>query len=165
MNRQEERAALILDRRTRALAERKDGQGQTQALRALIIASVGSNLLGFDVAEVAAVIPFEGCARMPVSDPAVLGVVGRAGRFYSVIGLARVVTQPAGEAGGPAPAPAHLLLLRGSAPHMALAVDRVLGRFDLAGDTTFDLDGQWVALFDPESLRRRFGRASAGGHP
>jgi hypothetical protein len=101
-------------------------------------------------------------------EPAVLGVIGRAGRFYSVIGLRRLLALSGmalsgmalsgSDESGPDAMAAHLLLLRGAAPHLALAVDRVLGRYDLAGNgPTFDLDGRLVALFDPETLHRRFG--------
>lgn len=160
MNRQTERAAAILDRRTRALAERQMG-AETAIRRALVITAVGQSLIGIDIADVAAVMPFEGCAAMPMRDPTVLGVIGRAGRFYSVIGLRRLLSMPVTDDAGSEATSAHLLLLRGAAPHLALAVDRVIGRFDLAGSgPNFDLDGRVVALFDLEALRRRFGPAA-----
>jgi hypothetical protein len=163
VNRQAERAAAILDRRTRALAERQVRAEATAAAvrRALVVAAVGQSLLGIDIADIAAVIPFEGCAAMPMRDPAVLGVIGRAGRFYSVVGLRRLLSVAVSDDDGSDGSSAHLLLLRGGAPHLALAVDRVIGRFDLAGSgPSFDLDGRLVALFDPETLRRRFGPAT-----
>ena len=159
MNRQAERAAAILDRRTRALAGRQVRAEAAAASihRALVVAAVGQNLLGIDLADVTAVIPFEGCAAMPMRDPTVLGVIGRAGRFYSVIGLRRLLSVTVTGDSEPEEDAAHLLLLRGGAPHLALAVDRVIGRFDLAGSgPSFDLDGRLVALFEPETLRRRF---------
>jgi hypothetical protein len=61
------------------------------------------------------------------------------------------------EAGEPAADPQHLLLLRGT-PHLALAMDRVLGRFDMTGDeSTLALDGRLVAIFDAQAFRSRFG--------
>lgn len=162
MNRQDERAAAIIERRTRLLAERKAGAVTVAPTRAMIIARVGQNLLGFGMADIAAVIPFEGCARMPMQDPAVLGVIGRAGRFYSVIGMRRILAVSGAEDSAGA-APAHLLLLRDGTAHLALAVDRVLGRFDLPGTgASFDLDGQLGAVFSVGTLLARFGRPATG---
>ncbi len=137
----------LLDRRTTALATRpaRAGTVAVQAMRSLIVWSLGDSLYGIEVAAVAAVIPFVGCARVPTREAACLGVIGRAGRFYSVIGLRRLLGAGADDA-----PPLHLLLLRGAAPYLALAVDRVLGRFDLPADGPApDLDGRLVALFDP----------------
>ena len=174
MQREEDRDAAILDRRTVALANR-GALAEAEAAsgrRPVILAGVGSSLFAFDLAEVAAVIPFAGCARMPVREPAVLGVIGRAGRFYSVVGMRLWLGLAAGsgaagsgqgagphaEPGGdPAAAPAHLLLLRG-APHLALGVDRVLGRFDLEGESsTLTFDHRLVAVFDVAGFRSRLG--------
>jgi chemotaxis signal transduction protein len=137
----------LLDRRTTALATRppRAGANAGRAQRSLIIWSLGDSLYGIEVAAVAAVIPFAGCARVPTREAACLGVIGRAGRFYSVIALRRLLGAAAAEA-----PPLHLLLLRGGAPYLALAVDRVLGRFDLPADgPASELDGRLVALFDP----------------
>jgi hypothetical protein len=151
MRREEARAAALLDRRTTALATRPRRAGTAEAVvsQALIVWALGESLYGTALAAVAAVIPFAGCAPVPTREAACLGVIGRGGRFYSVIGLRRLM----GEADA---APAHLLLLRGAAPYLALAVDRVLGRFDLpAGGPAFDLDGRLVAPFDPADLLPR----------
>jgi chemotaxis signal transduction protein len=137
----------LLDRRTTALATRPPRAGSVsgQVRRSLIVWSLDESLYGIEVAGVAAVIPFAGCARVPTREAACLGIIGRAGRFYSVIALRRLL----GAAAAAAP-PLHLLLLRGGAPYLALAVDRVLGRFDLPADgPASELDGRLVALFDP----------------
>jgi hypothetical protein len=142
-----DRTAALLARRTTALATRPPRAGTVvaQARRSLIIWSLGDSLYGIEVAAVAAVIPFANCARVPTREAACLGVIGRAGRFYSVIGLRRLLGAAADD-----PPPLHLLLLRSAAPYFALAVDRVLGRFDLAADgPASELDGRLVALFDP----------------
>jgi hypothetical protein len=145
----------LLDRRTTALATRppRGGMVAGEARRSLIVWSLGDSLYGIEVAAVAAVIPFAGCARVPTREAACLGVIGRAGRFYSVIDLRRLLGAAA------AAPPLHLLLLRGTAPYLALAVDRVLGRFDLPADgPASELDGRLVALFDPAE------RLAALGH-
>jgi hypothetical protein len=147
MGSEADRTAALLDRRTTVLATRPPRAGTLveQARRSLIIWSLGDSLYGIEVAAVAAVIPFAGCARVPTREAACLGVIGRAGRFYSVIGLCRLLGAPVAET-----PPLHLLLLRGAAPYLALAVDRVLGRFDLLADGAApELDGRLVALFDP----------------
>ena len=160
---QAEEAAVILDRRTAALATRTTAaEAEAVRRRAVIVASVGQSLVGLEVAQVGAVTPFTGCARIPVRDSTVLGVVGRAGRFYSVIGLRQWLGESVSDPEKPNAVvkPAHLLLLRGS-PHLALGVDRVLGRFDLAGDeSTFNLDGRLVALLDLQALLGRLSGAS-----
>jgi hypothetical protein len=147
------RAASLLDRRTTALATRPlRGQRPAEIRQPLIIWSLGESLFGTEVVAVAAVIPFAGCARVPTRQAACLGVIGRAGRFYSVIGMRRLLSL-AGDS-----EPRHLLLLRGAAPFMALAVDRVLGRFDLAaGGDAFSFEGRLVAPFTPAELRARLG--------
>ncbi len=155
------RAASLLDRRTTALAARPPRKGEgpepTQQGRslALIIWSLGETLYGTDVAAVASVFPFAGCAWVPTREPACLGVIGRAGRFYSVIGMRRLLGAAAGTT------PGHLLLLRGPAPHLALAVDRVLGRFDLpAKGPALELEGRLVAVVDRTALMSRMGQST-----
>lgn len=159
MQRDEERAARILDRRTTALASRPaPGAAAAAPPRSLIIWAVGDSLFGLAVSAVAAVAPFTGCAKVPTADPACLGVVGRAGRFYSVISMQRHFDAPPSAAGTGSTEPRHLLLLRGASPHLALAVDHVLGRFDLpAGGATADLAGRLVAVVEIADLFARFG--------
>jgi hypothetical protein len=145
-------AASLLDRRTAAQP--------AKAKQSVIVWSVGDSLFGTEVAAVAGVIPFAGCARVPTREASCLGVIGRGGRFYSVIGMRRLLSMPAGDG-----APGHLLLLRGAAPSLALAVDRVLGRFDLAAGgaafaPAFAFEGRLVAAWGPAELRDRLGHAS-----
>lgn len=157
MDLETERAAAILDRRTAALAAREtETASRAIARRPVIVWALGDGLAGLDVGHVAAVTPFAGCAPVPTQAAACLGVIGRAGRFYSVIGMRALagITAALQTEEAPSPdAPAHLLLLRG-APPIALAVDRVLGRFDLP-DTgaTLDLGGRLVAMMEPATIR------------
>lgn len=150
------RAASLLDRRTVALATRAP-PGVRQAHHTRLVWSAADSLFGTDVAAVAAVIPFAGCAWVPTREPACLGVIGRAGRFYSVICMRRLLGLTAEGEGRPG----HLLLVRGAAPHLALAVDGVLGRLDIAGDgsATAQFGGRLVAPFDTAELLPRLGRS------
>ena len=159
--------AAILDRRTIALATRGSGRASAaaEAARPFIVWSLGESLFGTEVGAVAAVVPFAGCARVPTREPACLGVVGRAGRFYSVIGVGRLLGVPAENS-----RPRHLLLLRGGAPYLALAVDQVLGRFDLAASglpsgPAMSLEGRLVAPFAPAELRARLGLSAPTAPP
>lgn len=173
MYRDHERAAALLDRRTVELATRapRDAAGRaqsahSQASHPLIIWSLGEGLWGLDVAAVAAVIPFTGCAPVPSRQSSCLGVIGRSGRFYSVIGLRRFLGTGSGAQSPDEVQPGHLLLLRGAAPYLALAVDRVLGRFDLtAAGPALELDGRLVAVFDLAALLARLGRPLRDGAP
>jgi hypothetical protein len=155
------RAAALLDRRTTALATRAVGRAgpgtAAAAKQPMILWGVGESLFGTEVGAVAAVIAFSGCARVPTREAACLGVIGRAGRFYSVIGMRRLLGLAAGDT-----RPRHLLLLRGAAPYLALAVDRVLGRFDLAPvGPALEFDGRLVAPLAPAEVRARLGLAPA----
>jgi hypothetical protein len=154
VDREQARAAALLDRRTTTLATRAArGQRHDAATQPLIVWGLDDSLFGTDVEAIAGVIPFAGCARVPTREAACLGVIGRAGRFYSVIGMRRLLGMAAGDS-----QPGHLLLLRGAAPYLAMAVDRVFGRFDLAGDgPSLSFEGRLVAPFAPAELRARLG--------
>ena len=151
MSLDEARTAALLDRRTTQLATRppRASAGATRPAQAMIVWSVAESLFGLDVAVVAGVIPFTGCARVPTREPACLGVIGRTGRFYSVIDVGQLLGLASGGAERDRGPPRHLLLLRGAPPYLALAVDQVLGRFDLTGSgSTLELNGRLVAPFD-----------------
>jgi chemotaxis signal transduction protein len=153
----------VLDRRTAALAGRT-ADAIAVASRPKIIWCLGDSLFGIDPEVVSAVIPYPGCTAVPGRQPAVLGVMSRMARFYSVIGLRRLLAMAEDVA------PGHLLLLRGPAPYLALAVDRVLGRFDvtlppspeapaLILGAAGEAEGRLVTLFDPRQVLRRLGHA------
>lgn len=154
----------IIARRTAALAARpgpKAAEGvmaPDASRRALILWTAGGSLGAIDLAEVEAVLPFRGCARLPTREAACLGVFSHAGRFFSVMDLPRLLGMSADASANGGAERAHLLLLRGTAPALALAVDRVLGRFDLPdrGDNT-EYEGRVVSILDPAPWRQRFG--------
>jgi chemotaxis signal transduction protein len=173
VEREEARAAALLDRRTTALATRHlhraaqpDEAGPDEARQSLMIWGLGETLFGTDSAAIVAVIPFTGCARVPTREAACLGVIGRAGRFYSVIGMRRLLGQAQGET-----RPAHLLLLRGAAPYLALAVDHVVGRLEVAPAdaalpaANWSFEGRLVAPFDVAALQTRLSRSSSPALP
>jgi hypothetical protein len=172
VEREQARTAALLDQRTTALATRAGTRGaahpaerRPEAAPSLIIWSLGEGLFGTEVAAVATVLPFGGCARVPTREAACLGVIGRGGRFYSVIGMRRLLGMAVADA-----QPGHLLLLRGATPYLAMAVDRVVGRVDLAGPglglaTPISFDGRLVAPFAPAELRDRLGLSSSAALP
>lgn len=169
MHREQERAAALLERRTAILAARGREAADEVQRRAVIVWQVGGARAALDVGHVAAVIPFTGCAAVPTRTAACLGVIGWSGRIYSVIDMRQGAGGAAPLLAGAAPLPehpAHLLLLRGAAPHLALAVDAVLWRFDLPDTgTTLDHDGHLVSLLDPAALRARLGSPTEPQHP
>jgi len=170
MDREAAIAAALLDRRTTALATRPArGGAPAEAQRTLIVWGLDQSLFATEVEAVAAVIPFARCARVPTREAACLGVIGRAGRFYGVISMRRLLGIAAGEA-----EPRHLLLLRGAAPYLALAVDQVLGRFEVAAGSlaaspsspaALSFEGRLVAPFTPAELRARLGASSPATRP
>lgn len=169
MEREKERAVAILDRRTAFLASRAaDSVSRATPRRSVIVWALGEGLAAVESGHVGAVLPFAGCAQVPTQTAACLGVIGRSGRFYSVIGMRALTGIPhsvPGQAAADPGHPAHLLLLRGSPP-IALAVDRVLGQFDLA-DTgaTLDLGGRPVAVMEPAAIRAGLGGATPKQDP
>ncbi len=175
MDRESARAAALLDRRTVTLATRAAARGApsgaapAQRQQTLIIWGLDQSLFGTEVEAIAAVIPFAGCARVPTREAACLGVIGRAGRFYSVIGMRRLLRFAGGDA-----EPHHLLLLRGAAPYIALAVDRVLGRFEVEAGSpaaspssapAWSFEGRLVAPCAPADVRARLGVSSSATLP
>lgn len=173
MHREQERAAAILDRRTAVLAGRQNATARAHETprRAVILWSVGAGRAAMDLGHVAAVIPFAGCAAVPTQLAACLGVIGWSGRVHSVISMRALagtadLPPPAGDGAAASEPLRHLILLRGAAPHLALAVDSVLGCFDLP-DTgaTLDHDGALVPLLEPAALRARLGGAAGRQDP
>ncbi|GAB0114764.1 chemotaxis protein CheW [Acidisoma sp. C75] len=159
------RIEAILAARMAALAAR-GGRGRAaaadQPLRHLLLAEAGGMIAGIDLAAVEAVTPFLGCARLPNRQPACLGVIGRGGRFYSVLHLATLLGAASGgrdaaEGAGRGDA-RHLILLAQAAPALALAADTVLGRFSLPeGPAGLDFEGRPVTLLDLAAWRQRLG--------
>jgi purine-binding chemotaxis protein CheW len=121
------RAAALLEARTRQLARRSTAL--PVATRPVLVCAVGQEFYGIALPEVARVLPFTPCARVPGTPQAMLGLVGRAGQLFSALDLGTALgLRQAGA--GPASdgiRDGHLLLLRRVQRRFALRVDRVLG--------------------------------------
>ena len=99
------RHALLVSR-ARRLARPRRTPDPVPTIRCLVCAA-GLELFAIPLAQVARVAPTERPAPVPTSNPAFLGVIGRAGAFYQVYDLYRLLN--AGE-GGEA---RHVVMLRG----------------------------------------------------
>ncbi|MBZ6077780.1 chemotaxis protein CheW [Microvirga puerhi] len=120
----EERTQRILDERTQRLASRHAMQsplaGETTSV---LICDTGRESYGIPVHAIAEVLSFRECLPLPEGPPALIGLLGWNGQLISVIDLASALgTAPATEKSD-----GHLVLLRRSAPKIALRVDRAKG--------------------------------------
>ncbi|GJE34931.1 Chemotaxis protein CheW [Methylobacterium oxalidis] len=115
--------------RTEALAGRGQAARAAGGGRAFLVCACGAERYGLPLAEVAQVLPARPCTRLPGAPPALLGLVALSGGIVSVLDLARAL----GRGGTPAE-DGHLVVLRGTAVPVALAVDRVLGTARLDGE-------------------------------
>ncbi len=115
----------LLNARSAALARRGIAAERTAALRPYLVCTCGPDRYGLPLEAVAQVMPARACTTVPGAPPALIGLVARAGRVVSVLSLSaalgRSETSEAGAGRG------HFLILRGTGPAIALAVDRVLG--------------------------------------
>jgi len=126
------RQHALMGARTRRLAKPRR-QAEPVASIACLVCEVGGSLYALPIARAARVAPFRRASPMPTANPALLGVMGRAGVFYHVFDLGRLVGSGGAHEGG------HVVLLRGAAPAIALRVDaaaRVADLVELAPDAT-----------------------------
>ncbi|RYG34918.1 MAG: chemotaxis protein CheW [Burkholderiales bacterium] len=117
------RHALLVARARRLARPRKDPPA-IASITCLVCEAAGE-LFALPIARATHVAPFIRAASVPTSNPALIGVVARAGVFYHVYDLTRLVGAGKGEGG-------HMVMLRGS-PAIALRVDEVLRVADLVG--------------------------------
>ncbi|HOZ26802.1 MAG TPA: chemotaxis protein CheW [Hyphomonadaceae bacterium] len=89
-----------------------------------LVCDAGGELYALPLLQMARVVPFVRVAPVPTTNAALMGVFGRAGIFYHVYDLARLVG--AGDKG----ARGHLVMMRG-APPIALCVDEAIRVADL----------------------------------
>jgi purine-binding chemotaxis protein CheW len=115
-----DRAARILDARTRQLAARGARQETGPVSPPLLLCNLGPEAYGLPLASVAQVVPFVPCTPAPGQPAAMLGFHGRAGQIFIVLDLGLALGMGAAREGG------HLLLLRHAPRRFALRVDRAL---------------------------------------
>ncbi|MCJ2079933.1 chemotaxis protein CheW [Methylobacterium sp. J-090] len=113
----------LREARTRALAGR-DGAAQHQApLRPFLVCTCGEDRYGLPLTQVAQVLAARSVTPVPGAPAALLGVIALSGRVVSLLGLARAL----GRTDATEPGAGHIVVLRGGAAMVALAVDRVEG--------------------------------------
>lgn len=115
-----DRAARILDARTRQLATRGATPETGPVSPPLLLCTLGNEAYGLPLAAVAQVVPFAPCTPAPGQPAAMLGFHGRAGQIFIVLDLGLALGMGAAREGG------HLLLLRHAPRRFALRVDRAL---------------------------------------
>jgi purine-binding chemotaxis protein CheW len=120
----ENRAARILDARTRHLAARGAARDSGPVSPPLLLCTLGSETYGLPLASVAQVVPFAPCTPAPGQPAAMLGFHGRAGQIFTVLDLGPALGMGTAREGG------HLLLLRQAPRRFALRVDRALSAAD-----------------------------------
>ena len=130
--READRVRALREARTSALARRGSEQGRSRQAgpaSGFLVCACGGERYGLLLAAVAQVLPTRPCTPVPGAPPALLGIVALSGTIVSVIGLARALGREAGHRAEDG----HLVVLRGGAAPIALAVDRVLGVAQRAG--------------------------------
>jgi len=130
--------------RTRALAGRDRAARRQVALRPFLVCVCGEDRYGLPLAQVAQVLPARPVTAVPGAPDALLGVIALSGRVVSLLGLARALGRP----GAPEPGAGHIVVLRGGAAAVALAVDRVEGVAAIAVPDP-DLPAAPESLLDP----------------
>lgn len=120
----EERTRQIFDERTERLAARPEKQAiPAPEPSKILICEAGRESYGIPLDVVAEVLPSRECLPVPEGPPALVGLLGRNGQLVSVIDLGVALGIPGTtENGGK-----HFILLRRSAPRIALRVDHARG--------------------------------------
>lgn len=116
------RRHALLVARARRLARPRKAPPVVASISCLVCEAAGE-LFAIPVARAAHVAPFTRIAAIPTTNPALVGIVARAGVFYHVYDLTRLVGTGVGEGG-------RLVMLRGNPP-IALRVDEVLRVADI----------------------------------
>ena len=136
------RRHVLLGARARRLA-RPRREAAPEVSTPCLVCEVNGELYGLPLSRLARVAPFIAAARTPTRNPAMLGVLARSGVFYHVFDLGLLLgAGSAGEAG-------HVALLRGSAPAIALRVDRakrVAALVELPPDATSQMGASHPAV-------------------
>lgn len=170
------RHALLVSR-ARRLARPRRTPDPVESLSCLVCES-GADLYALPLSQIARVAPFVPPAPTPTNNPALIGVVGRAGIFYHVYDLGRLV------GGADTAAHGHLVMLRGTPP-IALHVDQAIRVADLVVLSQADtsqmrgnhpaiagfarplqqglFNERTISLMDPDKLATRHASPRVGG--
>jgi chemotaxis signal transduction protein len=116
------RRHALLVTRARRLARPRKAPVAVASISCLVCEAAGE-LFAIPIGRAAHVAPFVRVAAIPTANPALIGVVSRAGAFYHVYDLTRLMGAGKGEGG-------RLVMLRGN-PAIALRVDEVIRVADL----------------------------------
>lgn len=116
------RHALLVSRARRLARPRK----APEAIESIscLVCETGGELYALPLSQMARVVPFVRPAPVPTTNAALLGVVSRAGIFYHVYDLGRLVGGVSADGRG------HLVMLRG-APPIAVRIDEAIRVADL----------------------------------
>ncbi len=127
------RIHALLTERTAALAARGRSAIRPTSTRSLLVCLSDGDRYGLPLEAVAHVVPGRACTPVPGAPPELLGLAAFSGRVVSVLDLAGALGRPRAPRAGDARAGGHILVLRGGAAPLALAVDRVLSVADVDG--------------------------------
>lgn len=131
---QAQKVEAILRQRAALLAMRPKEANSRSTLRTFVC-EVDGALFGLPVEQLAHVAPFTRPARLISGNRALLGLVGRAGRYFFAYDLARLADASAeGSRAG------LLIYLRGGSPAVALRVDSARAIEDVAPMPSEDVD-------------------------
>ncbi|HWL82403.1 MAG TPA: chemotaxis protein CheW [Roseomonas sp.] len=123
-----QRAARILEQRTRLLAARGAPDAPAEARLRVMVCKLGAEFYGLPLEAVAQVLPPAVWAPVAGALPALLGLFSHAGQMVCLLDLALALGRPAPQGEG-----GHLLLLRAPGPRrLALRVERVAGVAEVA---------------------------------
>jgi len=111
-----ERMAAVFERRAERLASERIETGPLAQKIAALIFRLGQERYALELEHLSAVLPYQGCTRVPGAAPQLLGVTHVHGELRPVIDLHRVLSNTAGSEAG------SLLILR---RQVALKIDEV----------------------------------------
>ena len=172
------RRHALLVARARRLARPRKKPDPVDSISCLVC-ETGAELYALPLSQMARVVPFVRPAPVPTTNAALTGVVSRAGIFYHVYDLGRLVGSADAEARG------HLVMLRGTPP-IALRVDQAIRVADLVVLSQADtsqmranhpavtgfarplqqglFNERTISLIDPDNLATGHPSSRVGGH-
>lgn len=171
------RHALLVSRARRLARPRRTPDAVASI--SCLVCEAGAELYALPLSHMARVVSFVPPAPVPTTNGALMGVVSRAGTFYHVYDLGRLVGGANAEAGG------HIVMLRGTPP-VALRVDQAIRVANLVmlsqADTSLMqanhpavtgfarpvqqglFNERAISLIDPDKLAAGHASPRVGGH-